>query len=82
MRSLARITSLHDRDLSLTAYRVDILRYLSTGKSPSEIAGALRIAVGTVYEHVESVRKHLGARSTAELIRMAIHHGFVDAGAS
>lgn len=70
--------SRRDASVSLTAQKVRILRHLAGGMSVCEISCTMSIAVDTVYEHVEVARKRLGARSTLELMRMAIHHGFVD----
>jgi DNA-binding NarL/FixJ family response regulator len=72
-------TSSRDPTLRLTEHAVTIITQLSYGKKASEVGADLGIATDTVYEVIEGARRRLGARSTAELVRLGIHHGFVDA---
>ena len=66
-----------DPTLVLTDRRVEILRRLAAGRRPREIAKELGISVDTVYEHLEVIRRLLGAHTAPESIRLAIRHGFV-----
>jgi DNA-binding NarL/FixJ family response regulator len=66
-----------DPTLELTDRRVDIIRRLAAGRSPREIAKDLGTSVETVYEHLEVIRRRLGAHSNPEAVRIAIRHGFV-----
>ena len=66
--------------LVLTDRRVDILRRLAGGRTPQEIAKDLGISVGTVYEHLEAIRRCLGTHNNPESVRIAIRHGFIPGG--
>ena len=79
MPQLGRLSSRIDPSLSITTHRAAILRELAVGNNAGEISFTLHIAECTVYEHVEEVRRQLGARNMADLVRLAILHGFVDA---
>ena len=75
----AQAASSEDPKLRITHHGVEIVRLLSTGKRGRQIAKHLGVAVGTVYEEIESLRLRLGARTNPELVRLAIHHGFISA---
>ena len=66
-----------DPTLVLTDRRVDILRRLAAGRTPREIAKDLGKSVETVYDHLEVIRRRLGAHSNPESVRIGIRHGFV-----
>ena len=66
-----------DPNLVITSRRVDILRRVAAGCTPREIAKQLGISVGTVYEHLEVIRRRLGSHTNPESVRTAIRHGFV-----
>jgi DNA-binding CsgD family transcriptional regulator len=76
-RGLKVMESRLDPTLVLTNRKVEILRHLAAGRGIQEIAKTLGISVETVYEHVEIVRRRLGAHSNPELIRIALRHGFL-----
>jgi len=77
MRRDERIASHLDPTLILTKRRVQILELLGTGARGPDVAKALGIGLDTVYEHLKVMRDRFGARSTPELLRLAIHHGFL-----
>jgi len=66
-----------DPRLRITSHAGDILFLVSRGSKAREVGSALGITCDTVYEEIESLRKRLGARNMADLIRLAIRHGFV-----
>lgn len=68
-----------DPTLKLSNRRVEILRSLAAGRSVQDIGKDLGISVATIYEHIEGMRRHLGASSNPGLIRIAIRHGFISA---
>jgi DNA-binding CsgD family transcriptional regulator len=57
---------------------VEILREIAASRKAQETAKALGIAVDTVYEHAADIRRRLGARNDADLVRLALYHGFID----
>ena len=67
-----------ERVSQLTSHQRDILRMLADGLSAKEIARKLDISSRTVESHKYQIMESLGARSSAELIRLAIRHGIVD----
>jgi DNA-binding CsgD family transcriptional regulator len=66
-----------DPTVVLTAKKIAILRHLAAGRSVREIAMLVGISVDTVYEHIEAIRRRVGAHSNPELVRIALHHGFI-----
>ena len=60
---------------SLTAREREVLKFLSEGKSNSEVAEVLRISIRTVETHRANIMNKLDLRNTAELVRYAIEHG-------
>ena len=79
MTQYVHVASRQDPNLALKGRMVEILQLIAAGRKASEISKALGIAVDTVYEHATDMRRRLGARNDAELVRLAIYHGFVDA---
>jgi DNA-binding NarL/FixJ family response regulator len=57
---------------SLTPREVEVLEYLSRGKSHAEIAHALQLGVETVRTHSAHIRRKLGVRSKRDLIGLPI----------
>jgi LuxR family maltose regulon positive regulatory protein len=53
---------------SLTDRELDVLRYLPTRLSTTEIAGQLGISANTVKTHLKNIYQKLGARSRNEAI--------------
>ena len=60
---------------SLTAREREVLKFLSEGKSNSEVAEVLGISTRTVETHRANIMNKLDLRNTAELVRYAIEHG-------
>jgi DNA-binding CsgD family transcriptional regulator len=75
--SLERIYSRLDPDLYLSPRGIEVVKGLSNGIRAREMAGILGTATDTIYEHLEGLRRHLGAKTNAELVRIAIDHGFI-----
>ncbi len=61
----------------LTARETEILRLMAGGDSNREIAGALRIAEGTVKNHVSSVLSKLGVRDRTRSVLKAVQLGLI-----
>jgi len=61
---------------SLTGRERDVLKFISEGKSNSEVAEILRISIRTVETHRANIMNKLDLRNTAELVRYAIQNGF------
>ena len=57
---------------SLTQRETEVLKLLYDGLSSGEIAANLSISSRTVEQHRNNLRKKLGAKNTAELIRKAL----------
>ncbi|HEY2586862.1 MAG TPA: response regulator transcription factor [Tepidisphaeraceae bacterium] len=58
----------------LTDRELEVFRLLGSGRSVREIATTLSIRVKTVESHREHLKAKLGLRSSAELLRFAIHN--------
>jgi DNA-binding NarL/FixJ family response regulator len=63
-------------DVSLTSRELQVLRLLSAGKRPKEIAGELFISPKTVSNHIQKVLAKLGAHSSAEAVAIAYREGY------
>jgi two-component system, NarL family, invasion response regulator UvrY len=61
-----------DRLTKLTAREIEILRLLAAGKSLSEIAWAIKASYKTIANTSSIIRRKLGLRTTAEMVRFAI----------
>jgi len=61
---------------SLTGREREVLKFISEGKSNSEVAEILRISIRTVETHRANIMNKLDLRNTAELVRYAIQNGF------
>jgi DNA-binding NarL/FixJ family response regulator len=76
LRSASSI--LNDSDYEkLTSREVEILRLMVGGFSNGEIAWALRVAEGTVKNHVSSILSKLGVRDRIRAVLKAIEVGYV-----
>ena len=62
---------------SLTSRQREVLQLVAEGKPAKEIAALLYISVKTVEFHKKHLLDELQLRSTAELIRYAVEHGWV-----
>lgn len=58
--------------LRLTKREVEILGYIVDGQTSKEVAQTLGISPSTVEVHREHIRLKLGARNTADLLRIAL----------
>jgi DNA-binding CsgD family transcriptional regulator len=61
----------------ISAREIDILHLLAAGHSSKQIAGELNIAIKTVDNHRQNLLRKTNARSTAELVTMAVKLGLV-----
>jgi DNA-binding NarL/FixJ family response regulator len=61
----------------LTKREVEVLRLIAEGKSNKEIANLLFISVRTAQNHRFKIMSKLGIKKTADLVRYAIHHGYI-----
>ena len=62
---------------SLNDYQQAVLRLMMHGKTPEEIAAALRRSVQTIYQTQGKLRKQLGVTSNEQAIVAAIRDGLV-----
>ena len=58
----------------LSNRELDVLKRLTAGQRPTEIALALHLSVKTVSTHKSRIQEKLGLASTAALIRYAVEH--------
>lgn len=58
------------REHRLTVAETTVLRRLSSGLPPGEIAQEAGVALSTVRTHISSIRSKIGTRSVAELVRL------------
>jgi DNA-binding NarL/FixJ family response regulator len=63
----------------LSRRELDVLRLLGLGYSNKEIASALFITVRTVESHRAHLMQKTGARSRAEVVRVAMELGLLEA---
>ncbi len=61
----------------LTPRQREVLQLVAEGKTAKEIAAVLEISVKTVEYHKSGLKKQLGLRTQAELVRYAAAHGLV-----
>jgi two-component system, NarL family, invasion response regulator UvrY len=61
-----------DRLAKLTAREIEILRLLAAGKSLSETAWSMKASYKTIANTSSIIRRKLGLRTTAEMVRFAI----------
>lgn len=61
----------------LTARETDILRLMTGGYSNREIARALKVAEGTVKNHVSSILSKLGVRDRTRAVLQAVRAGYL-----
>ena len=63
----------------LTEREIQVLRLIASGKSGREIAELLGIAFKTVSVHRQNIYSKLEVRKTADLVRIAMRTGLIDA---
>lgn len=61
-----------DRLVKLSAREIEILRLLAAGKSLSEIAWSIKVSYKTIANTSSIIRRKLGLRTAAEMVRFAI----------
>ena len=64
---------------SLTTREREVLQLLALGKANKEVARDLNISVGTAKKHRENLQRKLDCNSAAELARLAIREGLLQA---
>ena|SRR5215831_7754083 len=64
------------RRVLLTQRQRQMLQLLAQGKSMKEVASRLHMTPRTVVFHKYKVMQRLGMKSSAELVRFALKHGF------
>jgi len=67
----------HDIEQSLTPRQRDVLRLFATGYSAKEVGGILSISRRTAENHKAEIKRLLGVKSNAELVRLALQLGLV-----
>jgi two-component system, NarL family, invasion response regulator UvrY len=73
--AFAAAGSTDSRLAKLNAREIEILRLIAAGNSLSEIAWLVRASYKTIANTSSLMRQKLGARSSAELVRLAIESG-------
>lgn len=58
-------------------YNITILEMLSQGAPQKEIAGVLGLMESSVYTYIYRMRRYTKARSTTQLVAMAIRNGVI-----
>jgi DNA-binding NarL/FixJ family response regulator len=62
---------------ALTRREKEVLQLIMQGMSDAEISGALFISPTTAESHRKNLRSKLGARNSAEIVRIAMERGLV-----
>ena len=73
-----RLTAASDRSARsrrLTARELEVMRWIASGRQHAAIALRLNLSERTIENHLRRIRQRLGAKTTAEAIRMAIRAG-------
>lgn len=63
---------------TLSERELEVLQYMTAGKSNKEIGAALFISEGTVKVHVSNLMKKLKATGRTEAVNLALMHGVVN----
>jgi DNA-binding CsgD family transcriptional regulator len=63
---------------SLTARELEVLAWISLGKSAWEIGEILGIAKRTVDEHAQTAARKLGAANRTQAVAIAVRDGLID----
>jgi DNA-binding NarL/FixJ family response regulator len=61
----------------LTKREMEVLRLIAEGKSDKEIAHLLFISIRTAQNHRANIMNKLGIKKTADLVKYAIHQGYI-----
>jgi DNA-binding NarL/FixJ family response regulator len=78
--AFASVRSSFDPLEALSARDLEILRQLAEGRTLSQIADTIGIGYKTAANNCSRIKARLGAASTADLVRIAIRTGLIDAG--
>lgn len=62
----------------LTTREIEIVKFISEGKTAKEIAEEINISIHTIYTHRKNIMKKLKMNSTSELVLYAVRNGIVD----
>lgn len=63
---------------SLTRREKEVLKLITQGMSDMEIANQLKVGAATIESHRKNLRSKLGARNSAEIVRIAMERGLVE----
>jgi DNA-binding NarL/FixJ family response regulator len=77
VQSLMRGKESDDKGRVLTTRQCEVLQLLAEGKSMKEAADILQISTATVAFHKYRIMEQLHIKTSAELIRFAVHHHLV-----
>jgi DNA-binding NarL/FixJ family response regulator len=77
VQSLMRGKESEDKGRLLTTRQCEVLQLLAEGKSMKEAADILQISTATVAFHKYRIMEQLHIKTSAELIRFAVHHHLV-----
>ena len=77
VQSLMRGKEHDEKGRLLTTRQCEVLQLLAEGKSMKEAADILQISTATVAFHKYRIMEQLGIKTSAELIRFAVHHHLV-----
>lgn len=71
------VAALNASDNPLTVRECEVLRLAMRGAPATEIAGSLRLSIGTVRNHLSRIVSKTGARTRIEAIRLAQEAGWI-----
>jgi len=74
---LAGVTSFDDDFGLLTARESEVLQLLAEGRTAADIAELLIISLPTIRSHQANIKRKLGLKNRAELLRYALDHHIV-----
>jgi len=77
VQSLMRGPDADEGGQTLTARQREVLQLLAEGKSMKEAAGVLNVATATIAFHKYRIMEQLRIKTSAELIRFAVHEHLV-----
>ena len=66
-----------DCDGNLSAREREVLRWVAAGRRQIDIAATLGLSERTIENHLRRIRRRLGARTTAEAVRIALRIGAI-----
>lgn len=77
VQSLMRHRDGEDRGRELTTRQCEVLQLIAEGKSMKEVGNILQISTATVAFHKYRIMEQLSIKTSAELIRFAVHQHLV-----